>query len=211
MRSFDYNQTYTHTLVELKCLIENEFGSVLNFCNKTGIDRPNLVRTFSRFNGKDMSVGLFVRCAVALGLMEDDLGNSEEPQLLNLTLRNYLKIDPIAVWSSMFKFAGHKSGDDYADTMVGLKSEILNKYGSMKSFCDQCNFDRAGLVKVFSANSSREISVGLYIRLATSLGRIKKNSVDISDVDSQIFNLSLRNFIKVDAMSIWRTILSVSY
>lgn len=209
MKAFDYNQTYAHTLVELKCLVENEFGSVLNFCNVNGIDRPNLVRTFSRTNGKDMSVGLFVRCATALGLMEDDNANGGEAQLLNLTLRNYLKIDAISVWSSMFKFAGHKSGDDYVDTMVGLKSRILADFGSMKSFCDRCGFDRPNLVKVFSDNSDRELSVGLYIRIASALGVIKKNTVD--DGDTQLFNLSLRNFLKVDAMSIWRTILSISY
>ena len=209
MKAFDYNQTYSHTLVELKCLIENEFGSVLNFCNVSKIDRPNLVRTFSRFNGKDMSVGLFVRCAVALGLMVDDNANGEEAQLLNLTLRNYLKIDAIAVWSSMFKFAGHKSGDDYLDTMVGLKAAILTKFGSMKAFCDACGFDRPNLVKVFSDNSDRELSVGLYIRIASALGVIKKQSID--DSEAQLINLSLRNFIKVDAMSIWRTILTVSY
>jgi DNA-binding phage protein len=217
MNAFNYNATYVQTLIELKNRIENDFGSVKAFCDATGIDRPNLVRAFSKENNKDMSVGLYIRCAIALNLMEKDaIGDyKEDAQLFNLTLRNFLKIDTVAVWRSMFFVAARQADPSlsqydaaYLDTITGLKAAILKKFGNVKAFCDVTGLDRPNLSRAFSSSNDKDVSVGLYIRCVVGLGLMPKSAVDSED--DQLLNLTLRNYLKIDTMAVWRSILSLA-
>lgn len=111
LRKFDSEQLYQTTLVQLHLFIKTEYGTVKNFCDAHGIDRFNLSKCFNagaNESGKEMSVGLYLRCAVALGMLNPcDLGDlSEEPaekiqRIFPMSLREYLLVNNNAVLKSI--------------------------------------------------------------------------------------------------------------
>ncbi len=75
--------------------------SVKGFCETYGIDRANLQKAFAAGNGKDISVGTYQRCCVALGLIPASCVMSTHPQIFNLSLRHFLMIDAGAIKDSV--------------------------------------------------------------------------------------------------------------
>lgn len=93
------NSIYIDLMRDLKAMIEQR-GSMAAFCKAHGISRPNLVACFSETNPSEISVGLYQRVCVALGLMKE--ANSS---LTNLTLKQYLSIDNKAIYDSMISIS----------------------------------------------------------------------------------------------------------
>lgn len=91
------DKVYQEILSALRGFIEghecpsNGKKSVQAFCTEYGINRPNLVFTLN--GNKDMSVGLFMRVCVPLGLIEDEGQLALAGQLDTMPLRLYLKVN----------------------------------------------------------------------------------------------------------------------
>lgn len=96
---------YTELLRDLKPMIENHSGSMSAFCKTYGIDRSNLVKIFSenqdRKSQPDLSVGLFNRISVALGIMPASSAWPADSQVYSLSLKTYLLIDHNSIKDSM--------------------------------------------------------------------------------------------------------------
>lgn len=75
--------------------------SIKGFCETYGIDRANLQKAFSRNTEKDLGVGTYQRCCVALGLIPASCVLSSHPQIFNLSLRHFLMIDGGAIKDSI--------------------------------------------------------------------------------------------------------------
>jgi len=93
---------YIETLEDLKAEIEAR-SSVLAFCKEFGIDRPNLVRTFSALRKKDknttMSLANYIKICVGLGLME---APAELPKAYEqISFLTYLTINHTAITNSI--------------------------------------------------------------------------------------------------------------
>jgi len=104
------DRMYEDTIEDLRGTIQVKFGSVANFCRhceEQGLAKPeetNLSRIFSKNSSRSMSVGLYIRILIGLGLADQDaiIGETME---LNLPLRLYLKIDHNIVMRSFNLFS----------------------------------------------------------------------------------------------------------
>lgn len=56
----------------------------------------------------------------------------------------------------------------YDQLIEEMKEQIIQNFGSVSDFCRKNNISRPNLCAVFSGK--QDISVGLYLRIATSLG-----------------------------------------
>jgi len=98
------DKIYTNTIQELRGFIEGHVydadkePSVAGFCKAYGIDRSNLVKCLQ--GQREMSVGLYQRIAVALGLMGKEHA-CEDVFLFNVPLRMYLRINHDSVKNSI--------------------------------------------------------------------------------------------------------------
>jgi hypothetical protein len=93
----DANKIYDTTLVKLRALIVghvcplNGRASLKAFCEAYNVSRQNLQEVFA--GRQDMSLGLFLRITNALTLVSSSQ-ELTDPELLNMSLRLYLKIQP---------------------------------------------------------------------------------------------------------------------
>jgi hypothetical protein len=92
---------YLDTMRDLKGIIETSEGSLAAFCRKYDIDRPNLSRIFSENNSSEMSVGMYQRICVALGIIPESAVCNYHVQITNLSLKHYLLIDNNAIRDSI--------------------------------------------------------------------------------------------------------------
>jgi hypothetical protein len=96
---------YRDTIQDLKSLIEvhvcpNGKSSIKAFAEFYGIDRSNLNKCLNGTNGQELSVGVFQRCCLALGLMHQNQVYDCKA-LMNLSLKSYLMIDNNAIKDSI--------------------------------------------------------------------------------------------------------------
>ena len=94
------DQIYRDTTESLKGLILARSESVKKFCEETNINRYNLGKVFNGTYGKEMSVGLYIRCLIGLELISSD-SVSGDSLLLNLSLRDYLRVDNNLIMQSI--------------------------------------------------------------------------------------------------------------
>lgn len=90
----------------------------------------------------------------------------------------------------------------YDDLLQGLRSEIETKFGSLSAFCRENNVSRQNLSEVFSGR--QDISVGLYLRVCTSLGVV-------APLPTMPFEcgVSLRDYLAVDHDLVIRSLLKL--
>lgn len=102
LREFDNSGLYEDTLKDLRSIIESEFGTVAKFCTVSDISRFNLSRCWPEEGKKpkDMSVGLYLRICIALGIMDKGVVTGEQLDF-SMSLRDYLVIDNNAVMKSV--------------------------------------------------------------------------------------------------------------
>lgn len=91
----------------------------------------------------------------------------------------------------------------YYDMLIdGLRTEIETKYGSLSAFCRESGVSRQNLSSVFSGH--QDISVGLYLRVCTSLGVV--GSLPTAPFDCGV---SLRDYLSVDHDLVIRSLLKL--
>jgi hypothetical protein len=102
------DKIYTNTIEELRGFIDShkneahgmtgDTSQISAFCRAYSIDRSNLTKCI---NGqREMSVGLYQRVAVALGILSADQACNEQ-MLLNVPLRMYLMMNHDAIKNSI--------------------------------------------------------------------------------------------------------------
>jgi len=95
------DRMYTDTIEDLRGVITDKFGSIKKFCETEGMpEETNLSRIFSKKSNRCMSIGLYIRILIALGLVDKDAIIGETLDL-KLSLKLYLKIDHTAVFRSI--------------------------------------------------------------------------------------------------------------
>lgn len=94
------DRIYIDLIRDLKAIIQSK-GTILGFCAKHKINRPNLMAVFSENNSKEISVGLYQRVCIALEIIPDTCVSSEHSSLFNLSLKQYLLIDNNAIRDSI--------------------------------------------------------------------------------------------------------------
>lgn len=92
----------------------------------------------------------------------------------------------------------------YNDTLVELRVRMENKSGSVQKFCVEHDIDNLNLYKLFSKNSKREMSIGLFARICSALG----NPVAAQVVDS---NLSLKQYLEIDNNAVLKCIMALVF
>lgn len=117
------DRIYSGILEELRGYIEahecpsSGRKSVKAFCEEYGINRPNLVFTLN--GNKDISLGLFIRLCVALGLMNDEDQLATSGELDTMPLRMYLKVNYSTVLKTVLTL-----GMDSINSPKTQKSEV---------------------------------------------------------------------------------------
>lgn len=99
---FNSSAMYEDTLADLRAIIESEYNSVAAFCASHGIDRFNLSKCWPEEGKKpkDMSVGLYLRICIGLGILSADAVAKDQLNY-SLSLRDYIVIDNNAVMKSL--------------------------------------------------------------------------------------------------------------
>ena len=83
---------YNNLIVELRLRVENQFTTLRAFAKHTGINVKTLSRVFSPNIDQDVSVELYLRICIGLGLIVDN-GSYGRNRLNGIPLRAYLSID----------------------------------------------------------------------------------------------------------------------
>ena len=94
------DQIYYDSMENLKLFILAEYDSIKKFCETHDIDRFNLNKIFANKYDKEMSIGLYLRCLVGLGLVSKE-ALTEEALSLNVSLRAYLKVNNNLIMQSL--------------------------------------------------------------------------------------------------------------
>ena len=94
-----------------------------------------------------------------------------------------------------------KSDFYYADLIEDLKGKILSRSGSLSKFCRENSLSRQNLSEVFSGH--QDISVGLYLRICSSLGIVGSGATMINS------GVSLRDYLSVDHDAVIKSVLSI--
>lgn len=92
----------------------------------------------------------------------------------------------------------------YRETIEDLRAKIESKHGSVKNFCEINGIDNFNLYRIFSKNSKREMSVGMFARIVTGLGVKGLENVERSD-------LSLKSYLEIDNNAILKSILLIKF
>jgi hypothetical protein len=100
---------------------------------------------------------------------------------------------------------GHVIKGRMAKTWVNGVQMEMQAEPSIKGFCETYGIDRANLQKAFSRTTDKDLGVGTYQRCCAALGLIPESCIISSH--PQIFNLSLRHFLMIDAGAIKDSIL----
>ena len=104
---FNTASIYEETIKDMQSMIIGKYGSVLKFCEQTGVDRFNLSKVFTAIkkenNTKSMSIGLYFRICVELGMMERAL---VDPAIFefDMPLRDYMLVDNNQVMRTIIMF-----------------------------------------------------------------------------------------------------------
>lgn len=99
-RSQALDQIYFDSIENLKLMITAQFDSVKKFCEENDIDRFNLSKIFANKYDKEMSIGLYLRCLIGLGIVNAEAVTGDNLSL-NISLRDYLKIDNNMIMQSL--------------------------------------------------------------------------------------------------------------
>lgn len=95
----DTDKVYQQTMDTLALLVSQHHcpdgtASIRSFCKAYKIGRANLTASLARKPGHDMSVGVFLRVCLALGILSDaGLTPGGQPTASLISLRQYLEID----------------------------------------------------------------------------------------------------------------------
>jgi len=97
----------------------------------------------------------------------------------------------------------------YRETLGNLAVAISNHKlpngrASLRAFCQAYGFNRPHLCQQLKGTATKELSVGVYLRLVAALGMCSPpvNSPEVS-------GMSLRHYLKIDSTIVNRTILNL--
>jgi len=98
-------EIYEDTIRDLRGAIESHVtpsgkASTKAFCEAYGINRANLVRCLTGNNGRELSVGLFQKISMHLGLINPATITDEEA-FYNISLKSYILINNNAIFGAL--------------------------------------------------------------------------------------------------------------
>jgi hypothetical protein len=103
---FDADAHYYSVLQNIRQAIGAEYESDAQFCREAGIDKFNLSKCWPKTGdglaapAKEMSVGLYSRICLALGIL-DNCEVSDEQLVMDSSLRDYLLVNNFGIVRSM--------------------------------------------------------------------------------------------------------------
>lgn len=96
----------------------------------------------------------------------------------------------------------------YKDTLTDLKAAIENKFGTLSALSVEAGIDRHNLSRLFSDTNPREMSIGTFVKICTSLGLIRASSVSPEMHRSKI---SLKQYLEIDNNAVMKNILLIRF
>lgn len=82
---------YNNLIFQLRLRVEEQFDSITNFAKITGIRRDTMSKVFSTNIKQDMSMGMYMRILVGLGMIKADSVTKRQLESL-VTLKDYIAL-----------------------------------------------------------------------------------------------------------------------